>query len=155
MTARGYSVRRLALSDIPACERVLHRLPKWFGFEEANRAYIRDLESLPAFVAEEGGEVVGFLALKNHTSDASELHVLAVAPERHRQGVGRALLTAAEGELKQAGVRLLQVKTLGPSNADEGYRKTRAFYSALAFLPLEETPLWGPDQPCLIMVKVL
>ena len=48
------------------------------------------------------------------------------------------------------------LKTLGPSNPDEGYRKTREFYSALGFLPLEETTaFWGPEQPTLVMVKVL
>ena len=75
--------------------------------------------------------------------------------QAHQQGVGRALVDAAEGDLRRRGSRLLEVKTLGPSHPDEGYRKTRAFYTALGFLPLEETNLWGPDQPSLIMVKVL
>jgi hypothetical protein len=44
---------------------------------------------------------------------------------------------------------------LGPSHPDVGYRKTRAFYEALGFEPLEElTDLWEGN-PCLVMVKVL
>ena len=52
-------------------------------------------------------------------------------------------------------VRLLQVKTLGPSRPDPGYRQTRRCYQAMGLAPLEEiTGLW-PENPCLLMVKVL
>ena len=36
-------------------------------------------------------------------------------------------------------------------------RKTyRQFYSSLGFLPLEEFPeLWGKENPCLMLVKVI
>ena len=155
MARPSYSVRRLKPDDIAACERLLAGLPDWFGFEETNRGYIHDLRTLPAYVAIAAGEVVGFLAIKSHTPAASEVHVLVVARDRHREGIGRALLDVAEGDLTRAGIRLLHVKTLGPSKLDAGYEKTRAFYSAMGFLPLEELELWGPDQPCLIMVKVL
>ena len=49
----------------------------------------------------------------------------------------------------------MQVKTLGPSKPDRRYAGTRRFYEALGFRPLEETALWGPENPCLIMVKRL
>ncbi len=53
------------------------------------------------------------------------------------------------------GLRLAHVKTLGPSDPDEGYARTRRFYSALGYLQLEETfDLW-PDTAALIMVKPL
>jgi N-acetylglutamate synthase-like GNAT family acetyltransferase len=108
------------------------------------------------YVAIADGEVAGFLTLKHHFPTASEIHVLAVERSMHRRGIGRALVERAEADLQAAGVALLQVKTLGPSNPDEGYRRTREFYAALGFLPLEETTaLWGADDPSLIMVKVL
>jgi len=149
-------VRRLEPADIPACERILRALPEWFGIEESNRAYIRDLDTLPSYVATADGEVAGFLSLKQHFPTASEVHVLAVERSLHRLGVGRALVESAEADLRAASVTLLQVKTLGPSNPDERYRKTREFYLALGFLPLEETTApWGPENPSLVMVKVL
>ena len=50
----------------------------------------------------------------------------------------------------------LQVKTLSPTKPDEGYAKTRAFYSANGFRALEELPtLWDTDNPALQMVKRL
>ena len=76
-------------------------------------------------------------------------------PDQHRLGAGRALVQALERDLVADGVRLLEVKTLGPSFPDEGYERTRKFYAGLGFEPLEEiTGLW-PGNPCLIMVKVL
>jgi hypothetical protein len=38
----------------------------------------------------------------------------------------------------------------------EANARTRAFYVALGFVPLEErTDIWGPGTPCLIFVKPL
>ena len=40
--------------------------------------------------------------------------------------------------------------------ADVSYAKTRKFYLAMGFYPLEEiTELWGEEIPCLIMARVL
>ena len=48
------------------------------------------------------------------------------------------------------------MKTFGPSGDSEEYERTRAFYAALGFLPLEErTDIWDEDNPCLISVKPL
>ena len=152
----SYQIRKLAPEDIPACEHILRSLPSWFGIQKANEAYVRSLSSLPGYIAIENNEIVGFIAVKNHTLVASEIHIIAVEPSKHRQGIGRALVNRVEQDLRGGGVMLLQVKTLGPSHPDEGYRLTRLFYEDLEFLPLEETmKVWGPDQPCLIMVKCL
>jgi N-acetylglutamate synthase-like GNAT family acetyltransferase len=153
---RDLSIRRLSSEDIPECEHVLRALPNWFGIEEASLAYVQSLSTLPAYVAVENGEVVGFIATQNHTSVASEIHIIAVEPSKHRQGIGRALIDYVVRDLKAEGIELLQVKTLGPSYPDEGYRLTRKFYEEMGFLPLEETTkIWGPGQPCLLMVKHL
>jgi uncharacterized damage-inducible protein DinB len=49
----------------------------------------------------------------------------------------------------------LQVKTLGPSHPDAGYKKTRQFYSSMGFQPLEEIPDLWPGNPCMLMIKTL
>jgi GNAT superfamily N-acetyltransferase len=150
------TIRRLRAADIAGCEAVLSSIPEWFGIEEANSAYIRDLETLPSYVATEGGRIVGFLSARNHFAEAGEIHIIAVERSRHRRGIGKSLLEAAEADMRAAGCRLLQVKTLGPSDDDEGYRRTREFYIAQGFIPLEETDaFWGPENPALIMVKAL
>jgi GNAT superfamily N-acetyltransferase len=148
-------IRPLDPADIPQCDAILRGLPEWFGFEVANAQYVRDLAVYPAFVAVDGDDVLGFLALHHYGTEASEVHVLAVRRDRHRQGIGRALLQAAEASLPDE-VKLLQVKTLAPSVDDAGYAGTRAFYAAMGFIPLEETTaFWGEQQPSLIMVKPL
>lgn len=136
------------------CETILRALPEWFGIEEATAQYIRDVDDLPTFVAFEDGRAVGFMTVKQHFPQSTELYVLGVLPETHRQGVGQALLSTVEAYLHQQGVEYLQVKTLSASHPDPGYAKTRAFYEAMGFRPLEEFPtLWDEANPCLLMVK--
>jgi len=62
---------------------------------------------------------------------------------------------AAEAYLRDRGVEYLQVKTLGPSDPDPGYARTRAFYEARGFVPLEELHGLWEDNPCLLLVKRL
>src|SRR5205807_1787814 len=102
------------------------------------------------------GAVVGVLLVKRHFPAAAEVHLMAVDRAWHRRGAGRALLSAAETDLRADGVALLQVKTLSPSRPDESYERTRQFYLAQGFTPLEELPLlWDERNPCLLLVKSL
>lgn len=81
---------------------------------------------------------------------------MGVRPQSHHQGIGRALISHAEGWLLERHVKYLQVKTLGPSHPDPGYAATRAFYLAVGFRPLEELKqIWDENNPCLLMVKHL
>ena len=154
------SIRGLRLDDVPVCEGILHSLPDWFGIEESVQEYVRALGVLAGFVAISEvpvpePRIVGFVALRAHGEHASEIEVMAVRPDYHRAGVGRILLACAEVALPDE-VSLLQVKTLGPSHPDPFYRRTRAFYEAQGFVPLEETTaFWGEANPTLVMVKAL
>jgi GNAT superfamily N-acetyltransferase len=133
------------------CESILRELPDWFGIEEATAAYIRDVAELPTFAAGEDG----FLSVKLHTQLAAEVYVMGVRESRHRQGLGSALLAAAEEYLRGCGVEYLQVKTLGPSDPDEHYARTRRFYESRDFVALEELHDLWEHNPCLLMVKRL
>ena len=138
------------------CARILATLPEWFGMPESNEAYRRDVESMPMFVAREGADVVGFIALKHQTPFAVDIHVLGVQPAWHRKGVGRALVDRAKAYSIGAGARFLTVKTRSPSRPDQNYLRTLAFYEAIGFLPLEEFPLlWNAENPALMMLMVL
>lgn len=144
------------LGQAEVCEPILRALPEWFGIEEANAQYVRDIEALPTFLASVDGKVVGFLTLKRHNAFSAEIHVMGVHPAHHHQGVGRALICEVEAYLRRQGVEYLQVKTLSGSHPDAGYAQTRAFYLAVGFRPLQEFPvLWGEETPCLQMVKGL
>ena len=138
------------------CEPILRALPQWFGIREATDQYIQDIEQLPTLLAQEGDDVVGFLTLVEHSAYSAEIHVMAVRPEMHRRGIGKALVRAAERTLRLRGIEYLQVKTLSARNPDENYAKTRRFYRTMGFRTLEEFPnLWGSENPCLQMIKGL
>jgi ribosomal protein S18 acetylase RimI-like enzyme len=137
-----------------ACELILRALPGWFGIESANAAYIREVAALPTFVARDRDEPVGFLSLRVHTHWSAEVYVMGVLPQLHGQGIGSRLLHEAERLLAEGGAEYLQVKTLGPSHPSERYARTRRFYEARGFRPLEELEgLWSEGNPCLVLVK--
>jgi GNAT superfamily N-acetyltransferase len=134
------------------CREVLEALPEWFGIEDAVRQYVRDVAELPTLAV--GRDA--FLSLKLHTEAAAEIYVMGVRPERQGQGLGTALVEAAEDSLRAGGIEFLQVKTLGPSQPSAHYARTRHFYEVRGFRPLEELPgFWDENNPCLIMVKHL
>lgn len=149
--------------DPASVQRLLHRLPTWFGIESSVVEYVESARRLPAYLAWPHdppaglppGLAAGALLAVRHFPRSAEIYLMAVDPAVHRQGAGRALVTALESDLVADGVEFLQVKTLGPAHPDPGYARTRQFYASVGFQPLEEiTGLW-PGHPCLIMVKTL
>jgi GNAT superfamily N-acetyltransferase len=135
---------------------VLAGLGDWFGIPTAVEAYLADLERLPTWVAVLDGSVAGFVSVTRSAPRTFEVHVLAVAAERHGQGVGHALMRLAERWAVTLGARFMQVKTLGPSHGDPHYAKTRAFYQRIGYEPLLETDrFWGEGNPTLLLVKAI
>ena len=120
--------------------------------------YLDAIDRLPTFLAFNSGsnQVVGFLTVYSHFPKAAEIYVTGIHPDFHRQGLGSALMQAAEAYLRKQGVEYLQVKTLSDSHPDEGYAQTRAFYLARGFTPLEEfKTLWNKANPALLLIKKL
>ena len=138
------------------CDRILRSLPQWFGIEEAVQHYsaaVREQLFLTVLV----GEIpVGFVSVKDHNPYTSELYVLGIYQECHGRGLGRSMIGAVEERLLQQGKKFLTVKTLGDSHPDPYYKKTKGFYQALGYYPLEELDeIWGKENPCLVMAKPL
>lgn len=132
-------------------EVVLRDLPELFGLDESTRAYVEEAAALPTFAVPPDR---GILCLKRHASPAAEISVLGVRRALHRQGLGRALVDAAETWCRRHGVRYLHVRTLGPSRESRGDDATRAFFEALGFVALGELHGLRPeDDPTLILVK--
>jgi GNAT superfamily N-acetyltransferase len=131
-------------------------VPEWFGLPEANAEYIEAAAVKETWtVRDDAGQVIGITLLDRHFPAVAELYLTVVDRRYHGRGVGTAMVAAIEADARRSGVRLLEVKTLGPSHPDLGYARTRHFYETIGFLPLEETDLWGEQNPCLIMVKPL
>ena len=138
------------------CEALIAALPGWFGLPDSNAAYLRNLSLLQSWVAILDSQVVGAITLEQHFPASFEVHFMAVRPEYHRRGIGRALLDRLEAEVRAAAGRWLHVKTLAASHPDPLYARTRAFYEAMGFSPLfESSAFWSADNPTVVMVKRL
>lgn len=149
-----HGIRMASRDDFDACEAILMSLPDWFGLPASIDAYRRGMPDGMTWVT--GDPIVGFVTVRRRFAHAAEVQVMGVRRECHRRGIGRALVRQAERDLRADGVRLLQVKTVGPSSSNAPYARTRRFYAALGFAPLEELPdLWDAHNPCLLMVKAL
>lgn len=137
-------------------ECILRTLPEWFGLEDGIREYINLSRNSLFFVSKLEDETTGFISVRRHNEHSAEILAMGVLKEYHGQGLGRNLLKSAEAALVEEGIKLLQVKTLGPSADCVHYAQTRAFYKSADFYDLEEIKtIWGEDNPCLLMVKPL
>lgn len=156
MVAEVVAIRIKESGSGAICRSILASLPHWFGIPDAVEDYVAAADRSPTVIAVMDGKDVGIATLVSHSPSAAEVYVMAVLPEYHRMGVGRAMLRAAETRLAGLGVEFLEVKTLSPSKPDAGYERTRAFYQAYGFRPLEEFPLlWGVENPALQMIKTI
>lgn len=150
------TIRELRREDADACERIVRALPDWFGIEEGIAEARGYLDSQEGLVAEEDGQVVGFLTFASEFPESAEITWMAVAPNAHRRGVGRRLVDALVRALDARGCELLLVKTLADTHPSPEYAATRAFYRAMGFRPLTMLPdLWDPANPCLLMVRTI
>lgn len=138
-------------SDI--CSRILKALPGWFGNLQAVKDYTKKVADMPFYACCFGGTAVGFAAIKVHNPDTAELCVMGVIKEYQRMGIGKMLVEECIAYCRRHNHSFLTVKTLADLSPDEGYARTRAFYRASGFRPLEVfTEIWDEKNPCLFMV---
>lgn len=138
------------------CDAILHALPNWFGIESSIQNYINESKEMPFFVAFDNDKPIGFVAIKNHNPHAAEIYVMGILQKYQRLGIGKKLIKCCESFCKENKIEYLTVKTLDESAKSEDYEKTRHFYLALDFRPLDVFPLlWDKDNPCLLMAKYI
>ena len=136
--------------------KIMNSLPKWFSPPEDIRKKSVLHREMAFFAAFHENQVIGFIVLKIHNEYTAEIFNLGVLEEYHRQGVGHALLTAAENYCRENGHKFITVKTLDSSVDYEPYERTRAFYRKNDFYPLEMFPLyWNEENPCLFLAKYI
>jgi GNAT superfamily N-acetyltransferase len=145
-------VRELQRADAPACDAVLASLPDFFGLQSGIEACAAAVRNEPGYVADDGGEVVGFLTVEHPFPGCAEISWMAVQRERRAAGIGTALVEHLVEQQRAAGTRLLLVMTSG--DADE-YIPTRAFYRARGFLPAKTFPGWWEGDLPLLLVRPL
>jgi ribosomal protein S18 acetylase RimI-like enzyme len=95
----------------------------------ADFRFASDKSNSDVLVAEQNGTVVGSIMV-GHDGHRGWLYYVAVTPTARRQGIGRALVSAAEQWLKQRGVPKvhLMVRESNPEVA--------AFYNRVGYEPM-------------------
>lgn len=136
------------------CDNILAKLPDWFGSYETYEEYLDDLESRPVFAVVIGQETAGIMALTKTSNASIDIHLMAVTPNEHGKGIGRALVKRAAEFARSNGAKYLTVKTIGPSLVNDAYARTRRFYEKEGFLPIEEfIDFWGEGYPMLLLCQ--
>jgi|SRR5690554_1415064 len=136
-------------------KKVLDDLPEWFGIAEYTENYVIQSSTMPFFAAFKDAEPIGFISLKETSSDTAEIYCMGIMKKYHRQKYGKKLFQSFEEFAKSKGYKLIQVKTVKFGKYDN-YDKTNLFYQSLGFYELEVFPtLWDEWNPCLILVKVI
>ena len=134
---------------------VLEDLTDWFGVPDAREKYIAESAGEIMVASWDGDLPNGFLCLKETGRDTVELAVMGVRKAYHRQGIGRALFSAAKQIAREKGYGFMQVKTV-KMGCYEDYDRTNLFYLALGFKEFEVIPtLWDERNPCQIYVMAL
>jgi len=147
-------------TDAESCDRVIASLPYHFGQESGIAACAAAVRSQAGFVADDDGDIVGFITLDPPFPETVDITWLAVRADRRRAGIGRLLIERAVVDARERGATLLMVETVGPSEPDDpgvtdGYDTTRAFYARAGFVQLKEFLFEGWTDRAIVLVRVL
>lgn len=138
------------------CFEIINQLPEWFGIPEANKAYAKQVQAETFLAAQADENVIGFISVKKHNARSAEVTVMGILEAFHAQGIGRELVDQMAARMRAEGVQFMTVKTLADTRECPSYEKTRLFYNRMGFVELEIiNEIWGDDNPCAYMVKVL
>jgi len=134
--------------------KALH--PEWFN-EPGLEQIARDIQSEPGLVALDEEHIVGFLLYRtDENSKTVELEWIAVRPELHRKGIGRALVSFLEEMFTQQGFQSLEVSTVALTVEYEPYARTRSFYHDVGFTAVRIDKGWfGSGDDRLLLRKQL
>jgi ribosomal protein S18 acetylase RimI-like enzyme len=134
-------IRAFTRSDVRGMLAVARKLhPKWVH-ESRLKSLPVDLRYQHGCVAVGGGKIVGFISCSCEDG-IPRVTRLGVDPALHRQGIGKALVAAAECDAQGAGADVLQVMAMGWTRPFcRHYADTRAFYKALGFKVVKKHPI--------------
>jgi ribosomal protein S18 acetylase RimI-like enzyme len=131
-------IRPLAAQDRPQLAALLSRIETFSPDEVACALELIDLALQPSnkdyqvLVATKEDKVVGYVCYgpTPMTEGTFDLYWIASDPKVRGQGVGGALVSAMEGDLRRKKGRLMRVET----SAMEAYGPTRGFYQAMRYV---------------------
>ncbi len=131
-------IRPLAAPDQAPLSALLGRIETFSKEEQVCAIELIELALQPnhpdyqVLVAVKDERVVGYCCYgpTPMTEGTFDLYWIASDPEVRGQGVGSALVSAMEGELRRRAARLIRIET----SAMEAYGPTRGFYAAMKYV---------------------
>ncbi|HUU65059.1 MAG TPA: GNAT family N-acetyltransferase [Dehalococcoidales bacterium] len=154
-------IRQMLKKDKPALMKILRNTPEFKASEvevaeEVVDSYLHDVKGSGYYVliAEAGSEVAGYICYgPNPLTDGTwDLYWQAVARERRGQGIGGALMKAAEVKIRQAQGRLAIIET----SSSPAYEGTVRFHLGQGYEIICRIPdFYAPGDDKLILQKRL
>jgi GNAT superfamily N-acetyltransferase len=132
-------------------------LPDFFSYEPGLAACAEAVQCQAGWVADGGGNVVGFATWEKRTAATAEITWMAVDRDRRHGGIGTAIIEALCEGLRPRGYSLALAMTSArpkDESIEDTYGPTRAFWAARGFLPLIELDIWETDV-ALLQVRAL
>ncbi len=151
------TVRRAVPADTDDCVAIVRGLPEYFT-EDVPDKIATELREHPAWVAEDGVGLGGFVIVDRRSVQAAEILWLAVAGPLRGNGVGTRLLEHIVRELSAGGLRVLEVKTLDACAGYPPYVATRAFWERRGFVQvdtIDPLPDWPLGNPAAIYIAAI
>jgi ribosomal protein S18 acetylase RimI-like enzyme len=155
MSRVPYTIRAFEAHDADACFRIrTDAFVKLFQAEigPAGAAaginaylptdYVHLAQTSPAFVADEAGEVIGFVALRFVDDSTVGIHFLYVRLDHTGRGIGRALVERLEDCVRK---EYPQIQRMVLNTAVPRYNQ--AFYERLGFVNSGDSVIHYPDGP--------
>lgn len=134
-------------------DHIVRVLDQWWGGPGGDRAHPVFFYELGrhALIAEDGGEVVGFLLglVADGEPRTGYVHLVGIHPRRRRQGVGLELYRTFADRCREAGATRLKAIT------HVGNEASIRFHAALGFDMLEEPDYAGPGRARIVFTKSL
>lgn len=127
------SIRDLDRSDLTAARAIIaaNELFPAEMLDAMAEPYLSEQAPHLWLAASSGGELAGFAYVEPErmTDGTFNMLLIAVDPQRHGTGIGKALVRASERKLRDRGARVLIVET----SSLDGFKKTRAFYASQGY----------------------
>jgi [ribosomal protein S18]-alanine N-acetyltransferase len=145
------NLRPYKSADLKALHKIdLACFPPGISYSHATLNRIVAHAKSKTWVAEESGEIAGFLVASEEPQKVGHIITIDVAEPHRRAGVGTMLMDAAEKWAGQKRLRMIYLET-----ADDN-RPAQNFYAARGYHKVEEVPEYYPNgQTAWVMVKWL
>ena len=104
----------------------------WEVRQAAEVSALLDRDPDSVWLALHSGVLAGFVGIAIHPEDRmGEVSIVAVAPDFQRKGIGKALMHFAESQVREKGMKMIMVETVG----DSGHEPARRAYESLGYEP--------------------